>query len=142
MDTDPEPIDLVPGALLHEHAGRQVKVADRWLHLIWADADNNGDLLRIRTAETGRGYLVRENTHEVRGIAQPITFLWAIGEREGMDYLLNKMDEYIAAGDLEAAAEQLGSLATHARRCAVKLHQQLKVAAERWDNEPAAQDPQ
>lgn len=135
--TDPDHIDVVPGALLHEHTGRQVLVNTRWLHLLWADAEDNGELLRIRTAETGRGYLVRSDYHQVRGAARPATFHWAANEREGMDLLLNEMDRHVTDGDLESAANALEHLAIYARRCAVKLHQQLEVNTDRWDNEPA-----
>lgn len=136
MNTDPEPIDLVPGALLHEHAGRQVNISGRWLHLIWADAENNGLLLRIRTAETGRSYLVRADSHQVRGTAAPVTFRWPPGERESLDFRLAEMDRHLTSGDLESAGRELENLATDAHRCAVKLHQQLEVRSQRWDNEP------
>ncbi len=41
----------VPGEQLHEHAGRQILIDGVWCHLLWADPEDNGLLLRVRTAE-------------------------------------------------------------------------------------------
>jgi hypothetical protein len=63
--------DLIPGADLHQHAGRQIHIDRGWFRLLWADPEDNGLLLRVRTQERGREYLVRASSYEVRGERQP-----------------------------------------------------------------------
>ncbi len=66
-------IEMVNGADLHQHAGREISTEKGWWHLLWADPDNNGELLRVRTAEGGTQYLVRDHDYQVRGDVRPDT---------------------------------------------------------------------
>jgi hypothetical protein len=49
----------VSGADLHKHTGHLIAIEGILAQLLWADPEDNGLLLRVRTAERGREYLVR-----------------------------------------------------------------------------------
>ncbi len=63
----------VEGADLHRLVGHRVLVDDAWALLRWADPDDNGLLLRVRTAERGREYLVRAGSYPVSDAREPAT---------------------------------------------------------------------
>jgi hypothetical protein len=135
MSTIPDPGTPVPGVDLHQHSGREVLVGGRWLHLLWADPGDNGLLLRVRTAQQGRLYLVRGNSYQVRGVTRPMTYAWQPGGRELLTTLLAEVDEYLARGDIEAAADALARLSSHAERCTLELRAACEASNELWSNE-------
>jgi len=126
---------VVPGDQLHKHAGRQVLIEDAWAHLLWADPENNGLLLRVRTAERGLEYLSREGSYQVRGEREMVVLGFEPGQRELLEELLSQVDAQIAAGDFADAANALDLLAQHAEQCAASLRARGAALGERWDNE-------
>lgn len=57
---------------LHQHIGHLVEIDGKSAQLLWADPENNGLLVRIRTAERGREYLVRDEVYPVSDLPLPI----------------------------------------------------------------------
>lgn len=70
--TDDGGVVAVAGADLHRYAGHPIEIDGAApSQLLWADPEDNGLLLRIRTTH-GRQYLVRTGTYLVTATAKPI----------------------------------------------------------------------